>query len=678
MEAYSGDRGDTRGVKMKKSTINFFCLIVFVLSGVYELNAESHYNYIYTPKSDVYFGHISYLEVKEEGKETVVFREGKTAPEVAVLNFPIVPGDTVKTTESSRCEIQFDTGTIVRLDTNTEIKFETILAQSLSSQYKLTNMVLQKGQAYVMYKQYKAQEILQILTSNSSTKPKHGSVLILRANGDGSTDLKVNSGSAAILYGTGELETERVKVFKNEELTVTLEHDLLYSAYKDVVDFDLWNQDLNVNFEELHKGVSPLPKPIQRLSPAVFYFAQKFSNQHGDWIWNDIYGYVWRPFYNDRYPDGNWQPYASGKWREINETLFWIPQEPWGWVPYHLGVWIWDKDKGWLWLPGSAFAPAWVAWNFYMGHLTWRPWSLWDWYFWNFFGTNTSFWMPYYALYNVSEDPRGERIPPPQGIPTKKPALYKIRKNQLKKKGTAPFKPPKVMRKALNNLAKALARGDSQILDSLKAMPNPMLVVREENLYVAQIQNYSQSFSPLDEDTKIGLLVRDPQKNFTHLATRIFRRNEIVTCLAKNLVMDKTEESETVASPSFVEQTKRTIPKSRFESLVEQMKPQTRFRDWNPDIRQAQRQNVTISYSSRYNLIQCPELGLSSQNVNVRGGTSPQGGFYQASSSSSSSSAGGSSSNPTSAVEGSSSSSTSSSSAKASSSSAGSTAAKIK
>ena len=64
--------------------------------------------------------------------------------------------------------------------------------------------------------------------------------------------------------------------------------------------------------------------------------------------------------------------------------MYWVPTEPWGWIPYHLGIWQWDAKKGWYWIPGSAFAPAWVDWAFFGGYCAWRPWSMWDWGFWNY------------------------------------------------------------------------------------------------------------------------------------------------------------------------------------------------------------------------------------------------------------------------------------------------------
>jgi hypothetical protein len=64
---------------------------------------------------DFYFAHISYTEVRKDGNDALVFREGYWKPELAVLNLPIGPGDTIKTTGKRQCEIQFDTGTIVRM-----------------------------------------------------------------------------------------------------------------------------------------------------------------------------------------------------------------------------------------------------------------------------------------------------------------------------------------------------------------------------------------------------------------------------------------------------------------------------------------------------------------------------------------------------------------------------------
>jgi hypothetical protein len=648
---------------MKKTIPVSFCLFVFLFGFISTIHAKSHYQYIHDPKADVYFGHISYTEVKHDGNDPFVLREGKTAPEAAVLNLPIAPGDTITTTDSRRCEIQFDTGTIVRLDTDTELKVETILAQSLSTHFKLSNLILNKGQVYIMYKKYASPEVFQILSSNASVKLRHNTVLMMRANTDGSTDLRVNSGKASVLYGLDEASVEQETIRKSQELNVTAEHTIKYREYKNTAEFDLWNQNLNENFAALHEGVSALPRPVQRLSPAVFYFAQKFSNIYGEWVWNDLYGYVWRPFVNDRYPSGDWQPYYYGHWREINGKLFWVPLESWGWVPYHLGLWIWDKKHGWLWIPGSAFAPAWAQWNMYRGFYCWSPWSLWDWYYYRnpYFDYN---WMPFFAYFNAFDfDPRTTRTPPPEGIPSKRPILYKINKNQLKKKGTAPFNPPKNLRRTLRNMVKALNKGDPRILESLKSMPNSAVIVSLDKINSVDIHAYALPFKKLDPNAQIGLMLRNRQKDPSRSALRAFRRSEILSSIGKNLAVtkaEKTGETEAKNQASL-----RSVPPAeslqgatkgrpsgmlempagrvtRFEHLSKDTSPTARFRDWNPDVREAVRQGVTINYSARDNMVHCPELGLSSHNVSVRSGSSARGGFYRASRSSVSSGTAGS------------------------------------
>jgi len=311
---------------------------------------------------DVYYGHISFTEVKHDGKDPVVIREGEANEEVAVLNLPLTAGDTILTPYGRRCEIQFDTGTILRLDENTELTLETLLADSLSSKQKMTNLVLERGRVYVMYKRYTGREVFQIKTPKTAVKLDHNSVALIHARNDYGTDVRVLEGKVYVMFGPEDiLDFTTAKVKKEQQLTITADNHIITNDYQNDADFMAWNVDLNENFAEYHEGKTFIPKAIQRYPEAVFYFAQKYSNLYGEWVYDRMYGYVWRPFYNDYYPNGTWQPYYYGHWRRLDGELFWVPAESWGWVPYHLGIWQWDKERGWLWIPGDAFAPAWAV-----------------------------------------------------------------------------------------------------------------------------------------------------------------------------------------------------------------------------------------------------------------------------------------------------------------------------
>jgi len=508
-----------------KKSFFIFSILAFALiisSGI--LGAESHYTYIHSPKSDVYFGYITYTEVQHDGRDPVVIREGEEAPQVAVLNFPLLPGDIIRTTASRRCEVQLDTGTIIRLDLDTELKIETIMAKSLSTARKVTNFLLNRGQVYVMYKRYSYPEIFQVITPNASVKLNHKTVAMIAARDDGSSDIQVRLGKAFVLYGPDGDNLKEEVLKKSESLTISKSHRALLGEYKQDADFELWNESINKNFKELHRGVAVIPEPIQRYSPAVIYFAQKYSSIYGEWVWDELYGYVWRPYFNDYYPYGSWYPYYYGQWREVDGQLFWVAEEPWGWVPYHLGLWVWNKKRGWLWIPGSAFAPAWVAWNFHMGYCGWRPWSWWDWYFYGeFYGFYPYYYYTEPFLYDMqygslSDNPQDEGI-------VRNRVKYKISKAQLKKPSSA-YTVPKELKGIYKKVVSALKAGDSEIQASLRKNIEQAVFVKKEDLNAARIQQRAVLFSELPRPAQKNI---QPQRTVVYPyweAVKAYRENE--------------------------------------------------------------------------------------------------------------------------------------------------------
>lgn len=302
---------------MKKRAVIAGVILSLLAAG--EAYAAKQYKFADGTKN-FYLGHISYVEAQGDGEDPVVLREGSDKAETAVLNLPIGPGDTVRTSASRRCEIQFDSGTIIRLDVGTELRVETILAKSLSSPLRISNLALEKGRLYLMYKEYGAEEMFQVLTPNAALKMKHQTVAIVRAAADRSTDVQVKFGRVSVLLGADEKTSRRQDVGKTERLIVLEDHQVQMASYIVDTDFDRWNDEINKNFEALHEGKSMLPRPLTNLPAAVHYFAQNFGNAYGEWLWDAIYGYVWRPYFNDgKYPWGSWQPYLYGQWSEYQD-----------------------------------------------------------------------------------------------------------------------------------------------------------------------------------------------------------------------------------------------------------------------------------------------------------------------------------------------------------------------
>lgn len=73
---------------------------------------------------------------------------------------------------------------------------------------------------------------------------------------------------------------------------------------------------------------------------------------YGQWI-NSRFGRAFRP---DVTPD--WRPYVNGRW---GENRLWVSDDPWGWATDHYGRWGFDDAIGWVWVPGTEWAPSWVA-----------------------------------------------------------------------------------------------------------------------------------------------------------------------------------------------------------------------------------------------------------------------------------------------------------------------------
>jgi hypothetical protein len=90
---------------------------------------------------------------------------------------------------------------------------------------------------------------------------------------------------------------------------------------------------------------------------------------YGQWIDDPQYGYVWLP---DAGPD--FRPYyTNGYWAMTEYGNTWISNYDWGWAPFHYGRWTYDGYYGWLWIPDTEWAPAWVSWRSNDSYYGWAP-----------------------------------------------------------------------------------------------------------------------------------------------------------------------------------------------------------------------------------------------------------------------------------------------------------------
>ena len=112
---------------------------------------------------------------------------------------------------------------------------------------------------------------------------------------------------------------------------------------------------------------TPGPPPPQ--GPVTLTVFERNLSPYGEWLFIAPYGRVWRP----SSIAAGWRPYLYGEWSWTDEGWFWSSDEPWGWATYHYGRWLLDSTFGWVWVPGTDWAPAWVAWRVADGYVGWAP-----------------------------------------------------------------------------------------------------------------------------------------------------------------------------------------------------------------------------------------------------------------------------------------------------------------
>ena len=90
---------------------------------------------------------------------------------------------------------------------------------------------------------------------------------------------------------------------------------------------------------------------------------------YGSWQVSARYGRVWQPAEETE----GWNPYYDGHWVYTDVGWTWISDYEWGAIPYHYGTWTLDPAFGWVWVPGTVWAPAWVVFRTGPDYIGWAP-----------------------------------------------------------------------------------------------------------------------------------------------------------------------------------------------------------------------------------------------------------------------------------------------------------------
>ena len=320
-----------------KKIAGFSFLALWVLLAGFDLGAESIY------------GHISYVD-----NEAMVTRVDGSENR-AMVNLPLVPGDTVVTSTIGRCELQFDNGTVVRLDKDSSLRITTVLAPSLTSKWRITTLDLLRGQLYSLPQTYHS-EMFQVVTPSAPVNLSARTAAFVRVDAAGGSSFFCDSGKFEVLYGAEGGALKKAKVRAGQGYAVSAANALSDRPEPRGTEFIAWNEYVDRHFKELHFAVNKVPANLGRFKDkALTLWAEKWSSLYGEWIYDDLFGYVWKPA--DEQFALSERPFFNADIVRIDGQLFLVPQQQWGWVPAHLGTWVWLKT-GWTWIPGEWFHPG--------------------------------------------------------------------------------------------------------------------------------------------------------------------------------------------------------------------------------------------------------------------------------------------------------------------------------
>jgi hypothetical protein len=301
-----------------------------------------------------------------DGGATIIRADGEHGgSDAATVNAPLFPGDTLRTDGTQRVEIQLAGGSLVRIDANSEVVFQSLPNPSAKFQDN-TVLALNVGVIRIESNVGEKDEFRVDTRAASVYLLGQGEFRMATDNRGGTrvaslrgvAEVVGNDASVLVRGGTGT-SVVAGSVPDQPRAYVASASDG-FDRWCDSRDDTYRVQPTAANDDEI-----VVPSEVQP------YQAELSIN--GSWSTDPTYGTVW-------YPTGvpyGWRPYNNGYWSYGPGGYFWVSYEPWGWAPYHYGNWQWTGYRGWCWVPGPIFAGAWVSWSWGAAYVGWAPLDYW-------------------------------------------------------------------------------------------------------------------------------------------------------------------------------------------------------------------------------------------------------------------------------------------------------------
>ncbi len=272
-------------------------------------------------------------------------RDGQ--PDTAPLNMPLLAGDRIRTA-NGRVEILFGDASVLHLDTDTTVDFQSDeLVRLLAGRVRLEIPGVERSVSYRIDAPWASAQIT-----------RSGEYRVGIVSGDRGTEIELD-----VLRGAAELVNElgRTPLVAGERAFARAQAAPSYAYVYNSAAWDAFDQWSEARRDE-RLGASS-----QYLPDSVRPYAASFDT-YGSWQYASSYGYVWYPRV-----DVGWRPYYNGRWATVRPYGWtWIGADPWAWPTHHYGRWGFSAGL-WFWIPGRSWGPAWVSWVYAPGYVSWCP-----------------------------------------------------------------------------------------------------------------------------------------------------------------------------------------------------------------------------------------------------------------------------------------------------------------
>jgi hypothetical protein len=268
--------------------------------------------------------------------------------ENAELNLPIRQGYVIAT-DNGRAEIEFENGSMAFLSSGTVLEFYDL---SLEDGAKTTRLVLRQGSAS-FYVNPANGDYFSVTGGDFSVEADGHSSFRLDNFDDGSV-VNVMKGHVSVLrknQTTALVKGQSLSMRASDSGSISIGH------LTDNDDFDRWVAGRT----ETVAAATNAAQPYVNSSGYSSGLASLYT--YGGWYPCAGYGNCWQPYG----VGADWSPFNSGFWfSDPSIGLSFIGDQPWGWLPYHYGGWIFNPSLGWMWSPyglgGGGYAPVTGIW----------------------------------------------------------------------------------------------------------------------------------------------------------------------------------------------------------------------------------------------------------------------------------------------------------------------------